>query len=408
MKECRICHTKLYKPFLSLGNAPLSNAFLNYDDLEKMEPYFPLDVYWCPECSLVQINQYEMPEKIFNSDYIYYSSHSTSWLNHCKNYVQNMITRYKYNSSSLVMEIASNDGYLLQYFKDANIPVIGIEPSSGCANVAIQRGVPTKTLFFTSKLAESLVNDRIQPNLIIGNNVLAHTPYLHDMVEGLKIVLAKGGLITMEFPHVLSLLNGVEFDTIYHEHFSYFSLHSVIRLFQEHGLTISDVDELPTHGGSIRIYANHNDDNKIKSKNIQYILQKESECGLLDQQKYLKFSEMVYKTRWNLLSYLISAKKKGIRIVGYGAPAKGNTLLNFCGIREDLLEYTVDISPVKQGKFLPGTHIPVYAPEKIIEDKPDEILILPWNIADEITEQLSFFKKEGGKFIIPIPEVRTI
>lgn len=408
MKECRICQTNLDKPFLSLGNAPLSNAFLTANDLEKMEPYFPLDVYWCSNCSLVQIGLFEKPENIFNTDYIYYSSNSSSWLNHCQKYVAEMISRYNYNASSLVMEVASNDGYLLQYFKKAGIPVLGVEPSSGCADVAIQQGIQTEVTFFSTEFASILVKKGIQPNLIIGNNVLAHTPYLHDMVEALHISLAVDGLITMEFPHVLHLLDENQFDTIYHEHFSYFSLHAVMRLFRDHDLIIFDVDEIPTHGGSLRIYASHLNSSKRESDSVKRVLETEVKKGLLDRQRYDNFRETVYKTKRDLLNYLITARNDQRRVVGYGAPAKGNTLLNFCGIREDLLEYTVDISPIKQGKFLPGTHIPVFEPEKLKTDLPDEILILPWNIADEVIDQLSYFANNGGKFIIPIPTVRLI
>ena len=408
MKNCRICGAVLPAPFFSLGNAPPSNAFLTSEQLDLMEPYYPLDVFWCQQCSLVQIGEYKMPEGIFDDQYIYYSSHSTSWLEQCNRYANEMINCYSFNEKSLILEIASNDGYLLQFFKKANVPVFGVEPSSGCATAAKKIGIPTDIAFFSSLYAKKIRDEGIFPDLIICNNVLAHTPHLHDFVEGLKIILPQYGLITIEFPHLLQLLKKCQFDTIYHEHYSYFSLHALIRLFGDHGLNIVKVEKLTTHGGSLRIYVRHDNVGGENSLSIKEILDEEISFGILMPDIYSAFGDSVYRVRWDLLKYLIHAKEQGRTVVGYGAPAKGNTLLNFCGVRRDLLGYTVDISPVKQGKFLPGTHIPVFHPHMIMTNRPDEILILPWNLADEIMKQLSFIKDWGGKFVIPIPYIQVI
>lgn len=374
-----------------------------------MEPYFPLEVYFCRNCSLVQLDEFEVPDRIFTPDYAYFSSYSTSWLAHCRTYVDMMIERFRFNEHSLVMEIASNDGYLLQYFKARNIPVKGIEPAKNTADIALAKGIPTDIAFFNTSYGKAMVSRHCLADLIIGNNVLAHNPDLNDFVEGMKLALKPHGVITMEFPHLLQLIANNQFDTIYQEHYSYLSLHSVRNLFNNHHLEIFDVDELSTHGGSLRIYAQHKEAGVYNtSPHVEEILEKERQAGLLDEATYARFSRNVETIKRTLLECLISAKNEGKKIVGYGAPAKGNTLLNYCGIRTDFLDYTVDANPNKQNLFLPGTHIPIRHPDRIRVDKPDYILILPWNIKEEIMDQLSFIREWGGRFIIPVPEVRVI
>ena len=409
MFKCRICDNQLAEPFLSLGNSPLSNAYLSDDDLHRMEPYYPLDLYLCEKCYLVQLEEFEPAENIFSSDYAYFSSYSESWLQHCKGYTQMMINRFGFNKDSFIVEIASNDGYLLQYFKQRGIPVLGIEPAANTAKAALSKGIPTDITFFNSSYARRMLAYHTQADLIVGNNVLAHNPNLNDFMGGLKIVLKLEGVVTMEFPHLLKLMQENQFDTIYHEHFSYFSFYSVQKLFALHGLEIFDVEELPTHGGSLRIYAKHSEDtSKAIINTVGNLLKKEEAAGLLDLSTYYDFGEKVKATKRQLLQFLIEEKNAQKKIVGYGAPAKGNTLLNYCGIRTDFLDYTTDRSPEKQNKFLPGTHIPVKHPDVIKEDKPDYVLILPWNIKTEIMEQMSYIKEWGGKFVIPIPTVSVL
>jgi hypothetical protein len=409
MKFCRSCGSTLQKPFLDLGNSPLSNGYLSEKNIHALEPYYPLEIYYCPHCSLVQLDEFEAPEKIFSSDYAYFSSYSSSWLAHCKAYVELMVKRFEYNKDSFVMEIASNDGYLLQYFKEHHILVKGVEPAKNTAEIAIAKGIPTDITFFNTRYAKAMVSRNCPADLIIGNNVLAHNPNLNDFAEGLRIALKPHGVITMEFPHILQLMENNQFDTIYQEHYSYFSLHSVRHLFNAHHLNIFDIDELPTHGGSLRIYAKHQADQTHElSPRIALMLSKEKQAGLLDPATYEQFRKNVEATKRALLQCLISAKNEGKTIVGYGAPAKGNTLLNYCGIRRDFLDYTVDANPHKQNLFLPGTHIPIKHPDQIQIDKPDYILVLPWNIKEEIMNQLSFVHTWGGKFIIPIPRIQVI
>ena len=409
MKFCRSCRSPLPGPFLDLGNSPLSNGYLSEEDTHVMEPYYPIECYYCPHCSLVQLDEFEAPDRIFSSDYAYFSSYSSSWLAHCKAYVAMVVKRFDYDRDSLVLEIASNDGYLLQYFKEQHIPVRGVEPAAGTAETAIAKGIPTDITFFNTGYAEAMTARDDRADLIIGNNVLAHNPNLNDFVEGLRIALKPHGVITMEFPHLLQLMANNQFDTIYQEHYSYLSLNSVQYLFNAHQLEIFDVDELPTHGGSLRIYAKHKTDRvQERSSRVAEVLDKERRAGLLDPVTYEEFSKRVRATKRALLTTLIAIKDEGKTIVGYGAPAKGNTLLNYCGIRTDFLDYTVDANPHKQNLFLPGTHIPIRHPDRIRVDRPDYILILPWNIGEEIMEQLSFASEWGGKFIIPIPEVRVI
>jgi len=409
MECCRSCGRRLPSPFLDLGNSPLSNAFLSEKDLHKPEVYYPLEIYYCPHCHLVQLDEFETPEHIFSTDYAYFSSYSSSWLAHCKSYVDMMVERFGLNKKSLVMEIASNDGYLLQYFKKYSIPVRGVEPAKNTAGIAIGKGIPTDITFFNTAYALEMARTSHLADLIIGNNVLAHNPNLNDFVEGLRIGLKPQGIITMEFPHLMKLMENNQFDTIYQEHYSYLSLHSVRYIFNSHHLEIFDVEELPTHGGSLRIYAKHRDDqtNKISS-HVAEMLNTEKQAGLLDPATYEKFRMKVETIKRVLLQCLIAAKNEGKTIVGYGAPAKGNTLLNYCGIRSDFLDYTVDANPHKQNLFLPGTHIPIKHPDQIRIDKPDYLIILPWNIKEEIMDQLSFVQTWNGKFIIPIPSVEVI
>ena len=406
MVRCRACRSELGEPFMSLGNSPLSNSFLSENDLHKMEPFYPLDVYLCRNCYLMQVEEIQTARDIFSSDYAYFSSYSETWLRHCREYTEMMINRFGFDNNSFVLEVASNDGYLLQYFKQHGIPVLGVEPASNTAEVAIKKGIPTDIAFFDTAYAEKMRKSGRLADLIIGNNVVAHNPNLNDFVEGLKLALKSDGVITMEFPHLLKLIEGNQFDTIYHEHFSYFSFYTVRKLFASHDLELFDVEEIPTHGGSLRIYAKHKDDtSKSISDNVKHLLKKEDDAGIFGSAIYTEFSERVKLTKRKLLAFLIQAKDEGKVIVGYGAPAKGNTLLNYCGIRTDFLDYTVDRSPHKQNKYLPGTHIPIKNPDKIKEDKPDYVLILPWNIKDEIVEQMSFIREWGGKFAVPIPEV---
>ncbi len=408
MKACRSCGSHLGQPFLSLGNSPNSNAYLSANELDGMEAYFPLDLYLCPLCFLVQLDQYQPIDAIFSEQYAYFSSYSESWLEHCRRYADSMVERYSYGSKSFVIEVASNDGYLLQYFVAKGIPVLGIEPAANTARAAVEKGIPTLVKFFNADLAASLAAEGKRADLLIGNNVLAHTPDLDSFVRGLQAILKPDGVITMEFPHLLRLIEHNQYDTIYHEHFSYFSLFSAMRLFGDRGLTVFDVDELPTHGGSIRIYAGHRDGPvRPGRERVQELLERERRFGLQDSRRYADFEAEVHRHKRELLLFLIEARNRGRRVVCYGAPAKGNTLLNYCGIRTDLIDYTVDRSPHKQNRFLPGSHIPVLPPDRIRQDRPDYVLILPWNIADEIRSQLSFVREWGGQFVVPIPRVEV-
>jgi SAM-dependent methyltransferase len=370
-----------------------------------MEPFYPLNVYVCEECLLVQLPEYQSPEFIF-SDYAYFSSYSKSWLEHAKGYAEMMIAKFQLNSKSMVVELGSNDGYLLKYFVEHGVAVLGVEPAKNVAAVANDIGVPTLTAFFNKETAIELIAQRKSADLIVGNNVLAQVPALNDFIEGMKILLKPHGIITIEFPHLMQLVAENQFDTIYHEHYSYFSLVAIEKIFRQFRLTIFDVDELPTHGGSLRIYARHYEDKrKPVDKRVTQLMQKERAAGFTKLEHYLSFNEKVHATKRSLLDFLISEKQKGKSIVGYGAPAKGNTLLNYCGIRSDFLDYTVDLNPHKQNLFLPGTHIAICHPAKIEASKPDFILILPWNLKDEIMEQMKHVREWGARFIVPIPEV---
>ncbi len=406
--RCRFCGTPLAHTFVDLGMSPLSNAFIKPENYRAMEPFYPLHAYVCGSCFLVQLEEFESPQRIF-SDYVYFSSYSESWLRHAKAYAEMMIRRFGFNASHQVIEIASNDGYLLRNFKERGIPVLGIEPAENVAQAARAAGIPTQTKFFGVKTARELAASGLQADLLLGNNVLAHVPDVNDFVAGMKIALKRDGVITMEFPHLLQLMANNQFDTIYHEHFSYFSFVTVEKIFAKHGLMLFDVEELPTHGGSLRIYARHVEHDKpAESANMESLRNREIGAGITAIATYEKFSENVRDTKRTLLDFLIRAKREGKTVVGYGAPAKGNTLLNYCGIRTDFLDYTVDRSPHKQGLFLPGTRIPVHAPDRIRQTRPDYILILPWNIKDEIIEQMSHIREWGGKFVVPIPRVEVI
>jgi len=410
MKElgCRFCGYPLRQSFVDLGMSPLANSYVEPEALQRMEPFFPLHVWVCEHCLLVQLPETESPEAIF-SDYAYFSSYSTSWLRHAESYVAAMVERFGFDQESQVVEIASNDGYLLQYFQQRGIPVLGIEPAGNVAQPAQERGIRTLVKFFNTKTAEELVDEGLEADLLLGNNVLAHVPGLNDFVEGLKIALKPGGVVTMEFPHLMRLMAENQFDTIYHEHFSYFSFRTVLDVFTVRGLTLFDVEELPTHGGSIRIFARHTEDeSKPVDPRVTELLDRERAAGFEDLDHYLRFSEQVRETKRKLLSFLVNLKHKGKSIVGYGAPAKGNTLLNYCGIGTDFIDYTVDRSPHKQGRYLPGTRIPICAPEHIAETRPDYIFILPWNLKEEIIEQMTDLSSWGGQFFVAIPEVTLL
>jgi hypothetical protein len=407
MSICRFCQTKLNKTFVDLGMSPLCESFLTYEQLNHMEPFYPLHAFVCEECFLVQLEEFVSPEEIF-SEYAYFSSYSDSWLKHAEDYVEMISKRLSLDRESHVVEVASNDGYLLQYFLDKEIPILGVEPALNVAEAAIKKGIPTITEFFGETSAKALTLDGKQADLLIGNNVLAQVPDINDFVKGMKILLKANGVITMEFPHLIRLMQENQFDTIYHEHFSYFSLYSVERIFKAHGLTIFDVDQIPTHGGSLRIYACHHDNKEIKiSSRIEDLREQEIQAGINDLSFYDTFEEQVRETKRKLLEFLIDIRRQGKIIAGYGAPGKGNTLLNYCGIRGDFLEYTVDRNPYKQGRYLPGTRIPIFSPDRISETKPDFLMILPWNFKDEIMEQNAFIKEWGGQFFVPIPEVKV-
>jgi len=404
---CRHCGAPLTRTFVDLGMSPLCESYLDADQLDEMEPFYPLRVYVCDQCLLVQLQEYVSPETIFR-EYAYFSSYSDSWVDHARIYTDRIIERLQLNRDSCVVEVASNDGYLLQWFVARDIPVLGIEPAANVAQVAIRKGVPTLVKFFGRATARDLAAAGRHADLLIGNNVLAQVPDLNDFVAGLQVLLAPRGVVTVEFPHLMRLVAGNQFDTIYHEHFSYFSFLAAERVFAAHRLVVFDVEELETHGGSLRLYARHvEDSSKPVAPRVRELAAAEEAAGLRRPDYYAAFEERVKDTKHRLLEFLIQARRQGRTIVGYGAPGKGNTLLNYCGIRTDFLPYTVDKSPYKQGKFLPGTHIPVHAPEKIRETRPDYVLILPWNLKDEIIRQLACIREWGGQFVVPIPEPRV-
>jgi len=402
--NCRFCGSVLHHTFIDLGMSPLCESYLTLEQLKQMEPFYPLHVYVCENCFLVQLEEHVKPEDIF-TEYAYFSSYSDAWLIHARDYTDLMVERFKLGKQHQVIEIASNDGYLLQYFVKKGIPVQGVEPAKNVAKVAIQKEIPTITDFFCVSLAKKMSEDSTKADLLIGNNVLAQVPDINDFVKGMKILLKPTGIITLEFPHLMKLIAENQFDTIYHEHFSYFSFVTVENILTSHGLKIFDVEELTTHGGSLRIYACHDRDNKKPvSGRVAELRDSELAQGFKKLDFYSSFGEKVKETKRSLLSFLIQAKADRKSIAGYGAPGKGNTLLNYCGIRTDFLDYTVDRNPYKHGKFTPGTHIPIFPPSKINETKPNYLLILPWNLKEEIIKQMSFIKEWGGKFIVPIPE----
>jgi len=403
--RCRFCGTVLRRTFVDLGMSPLCETYPSAAELGRGEMYFPLHVRVCEKCFLVQLEEFESPERIF-SDYPYFSSYSDTWLQHCEEYCTKMIQRFGLGPQSFVAEVASNDGYLLQYFVRAGVPVLGIEPAANVAKVAIQKGVPTLVKFFGTQVARELAVQGRTADLVLGNNVLAQVPDLNDFVEGLKTLLKPRGVLTLEFPHLLRLMELNQFDTIYHEHFSYFSMLTAKRILEAHGLKAFDVEELSTHGGSLRVYVcRAEDETRPEDVRVSELIQHETAAGLASMSGYERFASQVRKTKRALVEFLLEAARQGKRVVGYGAPGKSATLLHYCGIGKDLIEFTVDRNPHKQGRFLPGSHIPIYHPNRIAQTRPDYVVILPWNLKNEIMQQLQFIREWGGRFVVPIPEV---
>jgi SAM-dependent methyltransferase len=405
--SCRFCSSPLETVFADLGMSPMANAYLPPERGNAMEPFYPLKAWVCGACKLVQLEEFESPEEIFG-DYAYFSAYSSSWLEHSERYVELMIERFGFDASSQVVELASNDGYLLQYFVQRGVPVLGIEPAANVAPAAQERGVRTLVEFFGVDTARQVASD-LKADLLLGNNVLAHVPDLNDFVGGMKILLKPGGVITMEFPHLMRLIDENQFDTIYHEHFSYFSFLTVRRVFAAHGLKLFDVEELPTHGGSLRIYGAHDDDAaKPESDRAWELAERELGAAYEDIDTYRAYARGVQDEKRSILSFLIGLKREGRSIAGYGAPAKGNTMLNFCGVGTDFLDYTVDLNPHKQGHYLPGSHIPIYAPDHLRETTPDVVLILPWNLREEIVGQHAYIQEWNGRFAARSPEMRLL
>ncbi len=405
VRRCRSCGAELQNTFIDLGMSPLANSNIDPAKADRMEPFYPLHAYVCHECFLVQLEEFETPEAIF-SDYVYLSSFSQSWVEHARRYVEMITARFDLNEHSQVVEIASNDGYLLQHFIKKKIRALGIEPAANIARIAQGNGIPTHVAFFGAATARALAANGTRADLIVANNVLAHVPGLNDFIEGLSIMLKPGGVVTCEFPHLLRLMEESQFDTIYHEHFSYFSLLAVSKAFARHRLSVIDVEELPTHGGSLRIYVAHADDRALTvGPRVADLLRREREKGLATLEPYRAFAGKAAATKRKLLRFLIEAKSQGKTIVGYGAPAKGNTLLNYCGVRSDFIDYVVDLNPLKQGRYLPGTRIPIFSPDRIRETQPDYVLLLPWNLRGEIMGQMAYIRDWGGRFVTPLPEV---
>ena len=404
-KICRFCGVGLQRTFVDLGMSPLCETYPSAADLNQGQVYYPLHIYVCEKCWLVQLEEYESAESIF-SDYPYFASYSDSWLKHCEKYCNEMKTRFSLGEQSFVAEVASNDGYLLQYFVRLGVPVLGIEPAANVAKAAVEKGVPTLVRFFGIQVAEELAAEGRTADLVVGNNVLAQVPDLNDFVEGLKILLKPEGVLTLEFPHLLRLIELNEFDTIYHEHFSYFSMISTIKIMEAHGLRVFDVEELKSHGGSLRVYAcRASSQAHALAPNVQKVINDEINAKLDRIEGYESFARQVKETKLDLVDFLLTAAKQGKRVAGYGAPGKSATLIHYCGIGKDLIEYTVDRSPYKQGRFLPGSHIPIFHPDRIRQTKPNYVVILPWNLKDEIMEQLQFIREWGGLFVVPIPRV---
>jgi SAM-dependent methyltransferase len=404
---CRFCGAPVQDVFADLGMSPLANNYLPAERVNAMERFYPLRALVCGKCFLVQLEEFETPEQIF-SDYAYFSSYSASWLEHSRRYAEEMIERLHLDGASKVVEIASNDGYLLQFFRDREISVLGIEPAANVAQVAVEKGISTVVEFFGEDVARRLAGESAA-DLLVGNNVLAHVPDLNDFVAGMKLLLKPGGVITMEFPHLMRLIEDNQWDTIYHEHFSYFSFLTVSAVFAAHGLRVFDVQELPTHGGSLRIYAAHlEDEDKAHSAAARELGERERAAGFERLDTYLGYGRRVEQDKRQILRFLIDLKEQGLRVAAYGAPAKGNTLLNYCGVRRDMIEYTCDLNPHKQGHFLPGSHIPIRSPDELREDRPDVVLILPWNLKDEIVQQLDFIREWGGRFAARTPELTLL
>ena len=402
--KCRFCKKELKIEFVDLINQPASNSYLSKEQLNEPEVFYPLRIFVCSACKLVQVDEYKKSNDIFDNDYAYFSSYSTSWLAHAKSYVDYMTERLSLDQNSLVTEIASNDGYLLQFFKEKNIPCLGIEPTSNTAAVARKKGIDVIGEFFGSTLAKTLDKS----DLILGKNVLAHVPDINDFVRGLKIALKPEGTVTMEFPHLLNLIKENQFDTIYHEHFSYLSFHSVKQIFENQGLKLYDVEKYPTHGGSIRVFAAHDNSSIKTSENVDDLLKEERLFGLFDIDIYKSFQQKTDKVKNDLLNFLLQVKKENKTVAAYGAAAKGNTLLNYAGVKSDIVDFVVDKSPYKQGKYLPASHIPIVDEAMIQKSKPDYILILPWNLKDEIIEQLKYINEWDGKFVVAVPKLKII
>lgn len=407
MPSCRLCGEVLTRTFANLGMTPFANSYISAENLNAMEPFYPLHARVCGTCYLVQLEEFETPQQIFG-DYAYFSSYSESWLQHASEYCLEMTDRFQLGGHSQVVEIASNDGYLLQFFHKQGVPVLGVEPASNVASEARKKGIPTREMFFSAATAQTLADEGYKADLLLGNNVLAHVPDLLSFVEGLSLLLKPDGVITLEFPHLLQMMAKRQFDTIYHEHFSYLSLMVVENAFSRFGLEVFDLKELSTHGGSLRVFGKHLDDtSKPVYESVARVRSCEHSAGLSNVAAYTSFSDSVNTLKCDLLEFLIGARRRGERVVGYGAPAKGNTLLNYCGIGPELLEYTVDRSPHKQGRYLPGTLIPIHPPGKIYDDRPDCVLILPWNLRQEISLQMAGIREWGGRFVVPIPSVEV-
>lgn len=405
--QCRFCKHTLTHVFIDLVNSPASNSYLNADALNEPEAYYPLKVFICDKCFLVQVDEYQKSDALFNNEYAYFSSYSTTWLAHAKKYTESMIARFGFGEGSKVIEIASNDGYLLQYFKEKNVPVLGIEPTANTAEVAIGKGIDTCVEFFGTALAKKLVSQGTQADLLLGNNVLAHVPDIVDFVSGMQILLKPDGVITMEFPHLMQLVDNNQFDTIYHEHFSYLSFYTVKQIFESVSLEMFDVEEIPTHGGSLRIYAKHKSNaSKQVTGNVAALLQKEISRGIADLAYYHNFQQKALDVKLAMLSFLVEQKQKGKKVAAYGAAAKGNTLLNYCGVKDDLVDFVVDSNPHKQGKYMPASHIPIVNEAHLKAARPDYVIILPWNLKDEIKKQLAYIKEWNGKFVVPIPSLQ--
>ena len=407
--NCRHCDTPLNDVFIDLVNQPPSNSFLTQAQLNEPESHFPLKLFVCPECFLVQIDEYKSSQEIFNKEYVYYSSFSTSWVDHARRYVDMATDRFGLDEKSFVVELASNDGYLLQFMVQKGIPCLGVEPSSATADAGREKGVESLNEFFGRDLARKMVGQGRKADLLLGNNVLAHVPDINDFVAGMKVLLSGNGVVTMEFPHLMRLVSENQFDTIYHEHFSYLSLTSVLRIFSEKGLTVFDVEQLSTHGGSLRVFARHQENDSLPvTDDVARVLGLEKEAGMTSMSYYQGFQAKADKVKLDMLRFLLEQKKKGRRVAAYGAAAKGNTLLNYCGVKSDLVEFCVDASPHKQGLYMPGSHIPVLAPKALRDKKPDFVIILPWNLTDEISRQHAYIREWGGRFVIPIPEISIL